>query len=403
MTDVTLPTGRPARVLDTTSAAAKARVKARYRKEARFQAYGIAAIAFAALFLVVLLGDIFLRAFPAFTINDFSAETVLSKESLDPNNSGQLQDVMQSGDFDAPMREALRAALPEMSSRQQRRDILSVFSQTGAGDRLREAVRNDLSLIGQTVRMNAVLDPNVDLYLKGQITEVDDIVGRGVATPSDVSGEITVATNGNDFAADLDRVKQIAAQEIARVEREIGLSQQLLTGLSTEERAGLEANIAAAQQRLELLKADAGGAGAVKLSDALPSMLLRINGGVLKVSEISPSQVAGTVIFPLSSASAAGAGQWSIRHIAVPASLRKITDQQIVFADILKERGFIARSFNWPFFFGKDSAQPETAGLLSGLVGSALMLLVTLLVCLPLGVGAAIYLEEFAPKNAFTR
>jgi phosphate transport system permease protein len=403
MTDIPLSPAPAARRLDAASVAAKTRLRARYRKEARFQAYGIASIIFAVVFLVVLLGDILLRALPAFTIHEFSSPVELSKEALDPEGTGNLASIMQGGDFDAPVRAALRAAFPEITGRAERRAVLKVFSQTGAGDRLRALVRSNPERIGQTLPVRAILDPNVDLYLKGVTTDVSTIKGSGTATPTGVSGEVTLSSTADDFKPMLDRVAEVARGEALRIERDIGLTQQLLEKAGPDEKAPLETRIAEAQARLKLLQSGNGSnGGSAALSDALPTLLIAINGGVIKVQDITARDIKGTALFPLEKADAASAGTWSIREITVPASLRKITDDQIVYAEKLKERGFVERYFNWPFFTGIDSAQPETAGLLSGLVGSALMLLVTLLVCLPVGVGAAIYLEEFAPKNALT-
>ena len=67
-----------------------------------------------------------------------------------------------------------------------------------------------------------------------------------------------------------------------------------------------------------------------------------------------------------------------------------------------RSSGAVERSFNWLFFTSGDSREPELAGIRGALVGSALTLLVTLVLCLPIGVLAAIYLEEFAPKNRLT-
>ena len=65
MTDLAAP---PApRAFDLASDEAKARVRRRHRTEARFRLYGLAAIAFAAVMLVVLIGDVALKAWPAFT------------------------------------------------------------------------------------------------------------------------------------------------------------------------------------------------------------------------------------------------------------------------------------------------------------------------------------------------
>ena len=62
----------------------------------------------------------------------------------------------------------------------------------------------------------------------------------------------------------------------------------------------------------------------------------------------------------------------------------------------------IERTSTRCFFTAGDSREPELAGIRGALVGTALTLIVTLALCLPIGVMAAIYLEEFAPKNWLT-
>ena len=81
---------------------------------------------------------------------------------------------------------------------------------------------------------------------------------------------------------------------------------------------------------------------------------------------------------------------------------RKLDDQQFDWLDRMKADGLVEGHFNWGLFTRSDSTQPELAGLLGAIVGSALMLLVTALVAVPVGVAAAVYLEEFAPKNRWT-
>jgi len=82
-----------------------------------------------------------------------------------------------------------------------------------------------------------------------------------------------------------------------------------------------------------------------------------------------------------------------------PGSLSEIQIQSI---KSLEEKGHIRLAFNWGFFTHSDSQEAELAGIWGGLYGSLLTLLVTLLTAFPLGVGCAIYLEEFAPKNRLT-
>ena len=68
----------------------------------------------------------------------------------------------------------------------------------------------------------------------------------------------------------------------------------------------------------------------------------------------------------------------------------------------LKKDGAIETGIAWRFFTSGDSREPELAGLRGALTGSLLTVAVALLLALPLGIAAAIYLEEFAPKNKFT-
>lgn len=85
-----------------------------------------------------------------------------------------------------------------------------------------------------------------------------------------------------------------------------------------------------------------------------------------------------------------------------PEDLRVLSDRQIAWLDQLQSDGLVESHFNTGLFTRSDSTQPETAGLLGAVVGSALMLMVTALLSIPIGVLAAVYLEEFAPKNRIT-
>ncbi|WP_216635971.1 phosphate ABC transporter permease PstA [Neptunicoccus sediminis] len=86
----------------------------------------------------------------------------------------------------------------------------------------------------------------------------------------------------------------------------------------------------------------------------------------------------------------------------VDESERRLSDQEIGWIDRLVADGDVKRGFNWSFFTNGDSREPELAGILSALVGSALTLLVCFCFSFPVGILAAIYLEEFAPKNRFS-
>jgi phosphate transport system permease protein len=134
----------------------------------------------------------------------------------------------------------------------------------------------------------------------------------------------------------------------------------------------------------------------------MPSLLVAINGGLVKITKLSDIAITGDVLLPLSSTSDAAPGTWSIVTYATPESGRRVSDQAAAFLERFKELGAVERQFNWRFFSAGDSREPELAGIRGALAGTALTLFVTLVLCVPIGVLAAVYLEEFAPKNRLT-
>ncbi|ODT70005.1 MAG: phosphate ABC transporter, permease protein PstA [Pelagibacterium sp. SCN 63-23] len=71
--------------------------------------------------------------------------------------------------------------------------------------------------------------------------------------------------------------------------------------------------------------------------------------------------------------------------------------------DIFEANGTITQGFAWSLFTNVDSrSAPAAAGLLGSLMGSLWMMLIVVVLAVPIGVGSAIYLEEFAPKSRFT-
>lgn len=91
-----------------------------------------------------------------------------------------------------------------------------------------------------------------------------------------------------------------------------------------------------------------------------------------------------------------------VKHKDDDAYSIKLTEQQQKWVDDLQERGVIETRFNDVFFTSGDSRDPARAGVLGAIVGSLLTMFVTLVLSFPIGVAAAIYLEEFAPKNKIT-
>jgi phosphate transport system permease protein len=82
-----------------------------------------------------------------------------------------------------------------------------------------------------------------------------------------------------------------------------------------------------------------------------------------------------------------------------PEDQRRLNDAQIEAFDAFEATGAVSQPINIGILTYADSRFPELAGLRGAMVGTIYLLLTTFLIAFPVGIGAAIYLEEFAPKN----
>ena len=352
MTDISSPAGIGPRVSGLhTNEAAKARLKSRYGAEARFKWIGAGAVALSALFLVILLSTIVKEALPAFRMNYLTLPIDLSAAKVDPANPG-------AANYAALAQDALSAKFPGVESRQDRRLLRGLIS-TGAGDILRKGIAADPSLLGKTVDYALPLDDFADLYFKGLIADKgSDTAIATTVTPSGTTGDIDV-TFGDD--------------SIARLAGAYGASEEN---------------------------------GVLRLTSGAASLLVALDGGVVKLTEISTGSGAaiakGIVLEPLESNAPAANDAAKLRVIDTPESSRKISDKEIVWLDELKTQNLVQSRFNTIFLFTGASREPELAGIWGAVVGSFLTMIVTLAIAFPIGVSAALYLEEFAPKNRWT-
>jgi len=85
-----------------------------------------------------------------------------------------------------------------------------------------------------------------------------------------------------------------------------------------------------------------------------------------------------------------------------PENERRVSDKTLSLIDELVNSGELERKFNNVFFTAGDSSEPEQAGIKGAMLGSFFTLIVALLLSFHIGIAAAIYLEEFAPKNKWT-
>ncbi|HEX5680874.1 MAG TPA: phosphate ABC transporter permease PstA [Desulfobacterales bacterium] len=86
----------------------------------------------------------------------------------------------------------------------------------------------------------------------------------------------------------------------------------------------------------------------------------------------------------------------------LPEAERRMSDKQLAWLDHLTAEGRVERKFNTTFLSAGDSREPELAGIWGAVTGSFFTLVITLALSFPIGVAAAVYLEEFAHKSRWT-
>ncbi|MFT6659148.1 MAG: phosphate transport system permease protein [Maritalea sp.] len=413
-----------------TSNEARGRLAKRYRTEGYFKWVGRAAIGVSIAFLLLLLTSVASQGLPAFVFNFVNLPLDISAEKLGADGS-DLQ-ALKKADYDSVIRDAIRAQFPDVKSRNGKRALGGILS-SGAPVYLRQQILDNPSLIASGKSLEIPISDFADLYLKGQIARSSFVDGAANLKIELQDKEYGLIADAPIFASVLAKAKaQLAVQVGALRNEQAGLlrSQSKLedeiktfktripTETDTQISDRLETSLARTEKNLSILlkRIDALAASAAALDERIankelgetltsdmPSTLLYVGGNVLKLTSVTDKTALATPYFSLDEEiDQAAKGTWQLRTLDVVEANRKFSDQEIVWTDILVERGFVRSGFNTIFFTRGASREPEMAGVLGAAVGSALTLIITLALAFPLGVAAAIYLEEFAPKNRWT-
>nr|WP_295543637.1 phosphate ABC transporter permease PstA [uncultured Thiohalocapsa sp.] len=426
----------PRRPIDIVNAS----LKRRYGAERRFRWLGLIAVMLGLGFVALLLVSIVSKGYTAFWQTYIQLPVTLSAADIDPKGVITAADTaaetrrkaLVRANFRTPVRDALRAQFPDVSGRTDRRALNALISG-GAALQLRHLVSEDPALIGTEQTLWLVADDDVDMFMKGRSTPIDEQPGAGEARPSAATGDITLTAAADDFTRITTSVRGFLERRTERLDRDIARLERILADLAGEGAqisAAMDDADAAARDRLEdraarvddrsgqiarklertrgereALGARLAAAAAgepLALSDEMPSFMVAINGGMVKVQEATADRLSGTVVSTLASADPAPPGTWRLLELRTPEDDRRLSDRQVAWIWQLEQRGLIEQRFNTLFFTNGTSREPELAGIAAALVGSFYTLVLTLLFSFPIAVGAALYLEEFAPKNRFT-
>ncbi|MBN8649659.1 MAG: phosphate ABC transporter permease PstA, partial [Caulobacterales bacterium] len=383
--------------------------------EKRFQFTGIAMVSIAILACIILLGSIFIQAMPAMTESRIALKIKLDGALVDPMASGKAEDIRAQGDFNAVVNNALIARFPNAEIDEISDDLMEMVSTIGMTP-LAIKVSKNPKLIGTEIVQDFALNDDIDMFLKGGFGKVEQFSpSENVAIMPNPAGlyEITIPQNG--FSSTRTKIIELLKVDLEKRKIDLALKKSKLQALNNQIKGQdptsetyIEANSKISEISGEIFtneayiehanKAMAAANGELELNTMLPSLLIVAGGGAYQAQALSNDKIlAKQLITPN-----APVAKPKLTIIASAEDDRPINDKLAALGLILKSEGAIKSRPNITLLTRSDSNDAEMSGVLSAIIGSLFTLLVTFFVSVPVGVMAAIYLEEFAPKNWLT-
>jgi phosphate transport system permease protein len=355
----------PVGTADWGSDQAQRRVRRRYAADRRLQAYGIIAIALAVGLLGVLVASLVSTGLPAFLQTKVELPIYVDPSQVDAEDPS-------SGKYRVLVREALNKAIPGIPEDEER--SVGKILTSDAAYILRDYVVRHPDSIGKTITLPIAVSDPFDQLHKGvipkemnaltwsQVRYFERLQNRGVVVEDSgrTSLKLDVYVNPAEIEAGPPPSGDFAA--LAR-----NSLQAYLPDVFDSALFGLLAD------------------------DAPEAIAQRVAADPSIIGKTVP------VLFPVSPPVA------ELAKGKTPTVLNsRFTPEQIKVFDAMEDKGLLRTPFNWELFFNADSRFPERAGLAGAISGSFYALMVCFLLSFPIGIAAAVYLEEFAPKNRFT-
>ena len=407
-------------------------IKRRHAAETRFRWFGITMVATAIAACGLLLLSVIGQSIPALTENRLHMTLQVNANKADPMGNRNPAEIREQGNFYGLVQDALIQRFPTAEADGKLDDLFDVVTSLAAVP-IGRTLAQDPSLIGKNLDVSLPINDDLDLFLKGAYGKTRVSQGEEPLIETRAAdGTYTLSGGREPFAKPVANLREDLAVAATELETALGLKRQRLNIAQTQVAAlnsrvaelkasggpGLAAAESLADQAQTLVdtltgetEVDAatiaayraavkGEGGAILLNDDKPSILVEVRGATYKLTRIAPTAAQGVLL----ARSSKGAADyvWRTVQIATPQNGRAVNDEVIAFGRQLQSEGAIRPAFNTTMFTNSDSNEPELSGILSALVGSILTLLVTFCTAVPIGVATAVYLEEFAPKNALT-
>jgi phosphate transport system permease protein len=371
MTDATIDTsiGLP-KHHDWASEANARRLRRRYAANRRLQFYGLFAIALAIGLLGTLVGSLVLEGYRAFYQTKATLPIYLDPAAID-------RQAVADANYRRIFNTAIEKLFPEVTSPAEKRRLADIFSSE-ARYTLRDNVVANPDKIGQTVSLTVSLSDPFDQLEKGVIPRyVEALSETEKARFAFLADRGLIDLQGGEPALKLNLFVDPQKVSTAEPPQPAQLRDILADGLRA-----LVRSPDFVERSLVILRDDAA---------SLLGAHIAANPGTI-----------GTVIenyrLPLSESYA----KLARGEPSMVINGRFASEKQFQWLDKLKADGLISYPFATELFSNPTSRFPELAGLAGAIAGSFYALLVCFVISFPLGIAAAVYLEEFAPKNRWT-
>ncbi len=137
-----------------------------------------------------------------------------------------------------------------------------------------------------------------------------------------------------------------------------------------------------------------------ELLTAPSSLLIVLSDGTYRLTGAGGS---GRTLKPVLNWDVPASARGKVMVVETPEAQRALSDIELSAVEALRVKKRLRQSLNTALLFSSDSSEPELAGVFAAMIGSILIVLVTMCFAMPAGIAAAIYLEEFAPRNWVNR
>ena len=370
MTDATFHTDaglRPRQ--DWASEANARRLKRRYAANRRLQIYGLLAIGLAVGLLGTLVSSLVIEGYRAFYQSKATLAINLDPALIDRNNIGEAN-------YRRIFNTAIEQNFPEAKTPAEKRQLADIFS-TESRYALRDYVVANPDKIGQTVSLKVSLSDPFDQLEKGVIPRYVEALSDADKARFDVfSNRGLIDRRGADSSLKLNLF--VDPQKVNASDVPSGQFREIIAdGLRAVVR-----NPDFAERSFALLRDDAAGVLGAHVAANPGSIGTTIENFRLPLSEPYAKLASGETPMVFN-------GRFG-------------SEKQFAWLDKLKAEGLISYPFATELFLNPTSRFPEIAGLAGAIAGSFYALMVCFLISFPLGIAAAVYLEEFAPKNRWT-